>query len=113
VGRHSLIAARRDGRAAFRARPSGTAYIGVVEILLWLVPPAAVTLLAMLWATWAGRDRRRPDTEDSEAAYERFAAAVQKPHPARGTGVGPRQRDAVSGVAVRRSRPVRDTRNGR
>jgi hypothetical protein len=84
-----------------------------VEILLWLVPPAVVTLLAMLWAAWASRDRRRPDVEDSEEAYERFAAALRKPHPAKGKGVGPPPRDVVSGVAVRRSRPVRQTRTGR
>lgn len=84
-----------------------------MEILLWLVPPAVVTALAMVWAAWAGRDRRRPDEEDSEAAYERFAAAVRKPHPARGRGVGPPPRDMVTGVAVRRSRPARDVRTGR
>jgi hypothetical protein len=81
-----------------------------VEILLWLVPPAAVTALAMLWAAWAGRDRRRPDTEDSEAAYDRFAAALQKPHPTAGKGVAPARTDVASGVAVRRSRPTRDPR---
>jgi hypothetical protein len=84
-----------------------------VEILLWLVPPAVVTLLAMLWAAWAGRDRRRTVADDSEAAYERFAAALRKPHPAKGKGVGPPPRDVVSGVAVRRSRPVRQNRTGR
>jgi hypothetical protein len=76
-----------------------------VEILLWLVPPAVVTVLAMLWATWAGRDRRRPDTDDSDAAYERFVEAVQKPHPTAGKGVGPAPTNVVSGVAVRRRRP--------
>ena len=84
-----------------------------MEILLWLVPPATVTLLAMLWTAWAGRDRRPPDAEDSEAAYERFAAAVQKPHPTAGMGVRPQRRDTVSGVAVRRSRPSGQTRTGR
>jgi hypothetical protein len=84
-----------------------------VEILLWLVPPALVTALAMLWASWAARDRRRPDDEDSEAAYERFAAAVQKPHPTRGRSVGPAARDVVSGVAVRRTRPHRRPDGGR
>jgi hypothetical protein len=84
-----------------------------VEILLWLVPPAVVTVLAMLWAAWAGRDRRRPDEADSDAAYERFAAAVQKPLSTRGRGVAPPPRDSVSGVAVRRSQPTPETRAGR
>jgi len=79
-----------------------------VEILFWLVPPAVVTALAMLWAAWAGRDRPPPDAEDSEAAYDRFARALQKPHPTAGRGVGPAPRDVASGVAVRRSRPTRD-----
>jgi hypothetical protein len=87
--------------------PAASVYSGVVEILLWLVPPAAVTALAMLWAAWAGRDPRPPDAEDSDAAYERFAAALQKPHPTRGLGVGPAPSDVASGVAVRRSRPTR------
>lgn len=81
-----------------------------MEILLWLVPPVAVTLLAMLWAAWAGRDRGRPDAEDSEAAYARFAAALTKPHPAAGKTVRPASQDVVSGVAVRRSRPTPDSR---
>lgn len=81
-----------------------------MEILLWLVPPAVVTALAMLWAAWAGRDRRPPDAEDSDAAYERFAAALQRPHPTRGKGVGPAPSDVAGGVAVRRSRPTRDPR---
>jgi hypothetical protein len=80
-----------------------------VEILLWLVPPAVVVTLAMVWATWAGRDRRPPDQDDSEEAYERFAAALQKPHPTQGKGVAPPPRDVVSGVAIRRSRPTRRT----
>jgi hypothetical protein len=84
-----------------------------VEILLWLAPAALVTTAAMLWAVWAGRDRRRPDEGDSEAAYARFAAAVQKPLPTRDQAVGPRSRDVVSGVAVRRSRPSRHARTGR
>ncbi|MDQ4008249.1 MAG: hypothetical protein M3211_09180 [Actinomycetota bacterium] len=84
-----------------------------MEILLWLVPPATVTVLAMLWVAWAGRDRRRPDAEDAEAAYERFAAAVQRPHPTAGKGVRPATRDTVTGVAVRRSRPSAPSRTGR
>jgi hypothetical protein len=70
-------------------------------------------VLAMVWALWAGRARRRPDDGDSEAAYERFAAAVQKPLPTRGQGVAPPPRDSVSGVAVRRTRPTREPRAGR
>lgn len=81
-----------------------------VEILLWLVPPATVTVLAMMWTLWAGRDRSRADADDSEAAYERFAEALQKPHPTRGKAVRPAATGGASGVAVRRSRPLPDAR---
>ncbi|MGH3357001.1 MAG: hypothetical protein ACRDOJ_13970 [Nocardioidaceae bacterium] len=84
-----------------------------MEILLWLVPPAVVTALAMAWAGWASRDPRPPDEEDSAAAYDRFAAALQKPHPAAGKGVGPAPTDRASGIAVRRARPARDEQASR
>ena len=74
-----------------------------MEILLWLVPPAVVTALAMAWAGWAGRPRRvEPDR--SEAAYERFARAITKEHP---TATRPRPtvvRERSTGIAVRPSR---------
>ena len=34
-----------------------------MEILLWLAPAAVVTVLAMCWAGWAGRERPEPDRE--------------------------------------------------
>lgn len=75
-----------------------------MEILLWLVPAAAVTTVAMLWAGWAGRPRREQAAR-SEAAYERFARAVAKPHPApRSRATLPRERDRSTGIAVRPSR---------
>ncbi|MGH3366779.1 MAG: hypothetical protein ACRDOY_06225 [Nocardioidaceae bacterium] len=90
-----------------------------MEILLWLAPPAAVTVLAMVWAGWAGREPRRPDRGDA-VADARFAAAVEKPHPVAhrmgrpGTGAAPRNRaGGVGGVAVRRARPARNARTQR
>lgn len=83
-----------------------------MEILLWLVPPAAVTALAMVWAGLAGREPRRPDRDDA-VADARFAEAVQKPHPTRGMGVAAAPRDRAGGVALRRSRPGRDARTRR
>ena len=74
-----------------------------MDILLWLVAPAVVTVLAMVWATWAGRPRRM-EADRSEAAYDRFAKAMTREHP----GVGrPRPsvvRDRSTGIAVRPSR---------
>lgn len=74
-----------------------------MHILLWLVPPAAVTVLAMLWATWAGRPR--PETGvRSEADHERFAAAITRRHPASGMPRPAQSRDRSTGLAVRPSR---------
>lgn len=74
-----------------------------MHILLWLVPPAAVTLLAMLWATWAGRPRPEAG-ERSEADHERFAAAITRRHPASGKPRPTPRRDRSTGIAVRPSR---------
>jgi cytochrome c-type biogenesis protein CcmH/NrfF len=45
-----------------------------VEILLWLVPPAAVTVVAMLWVSWLGREGR--GEVDREVAVRRLAQAL-------------------------------------
>ena len=75
-----------------------------VEILAWLVPSAAVTVLAMLWATWAGRPRREPGKDRSDAAYERFAKAITKEHPGAQRPRPTMTRDRSTGIAVRPSR---------
>jgi hypothetical protein len=80
-----------------------------VEILLWWLPPAVVTLVAMLWVSWLGRARDvGPDR--SEAAQERFAAAIMKDFPSEVTRQvsAPRPlRDRSTGIAVRPSqKPV-------
>lgn len=74
-----------------------------MEILLWLVPTAAVTVLAMLWATWAGRPQRA-DRDRSEAAYERFARAIEREHPTAGRPRPVSAPDRSTGIAVRPSR---------
>ena len=75
-----------------------------MEILLWLVPAAVVTTVAMAWAAWAGRPRREQTTR-TDAAHERFARALAKPHPgAARTTLPPRVRDRSTGIAVRPSR---------
>jgi hypothetical protein len=77
-----------------------------VEILAWLVPSAVVTVVAMLWAAWAGRPEREPTERSSEAAHERFARAITKEPPGahRPRPAGPRVRDRSTGIAVRPSR---------
>ena len=71
-----------------------------VQILLWLVPPVVVTLVAMAWVGWVGREGR--GEVDRDEAVRRLGVAlerVQRPRPAR----LPRRRDRSSGVAVRRT----------
>jgi hypothetical protein len=78
-----------------------------VEILWWLAPAGVATALAMVWAAWAGRPRRE-ERDRSEAAYERFAAAMAKEHPAAGKPRPVAVRDRSTGIAVRPSRRPRD-----
>ncbi len=74
-----------------------------MHILLWLAPPAVVTLLAMVWAMWAGRPQPEPG-ERSEADHERFAAAITRAHPGARAPRPPVRRDRSTGIAVRPSR---------
>ncbi len=75
-------------------------------MLLWLAPSGAVLVVAMIWAGWAGRPQRDP-ADRSEAAYERFARAIVKEHPAAGRPRPPVVRDRSTGIAVRPSRQTR------
>jgi hypothetical protein len=79
--------------------------MGSVEILFWWLPPAIVTVIAMLWVSWLGRARDMgPDR--SEAAQERFAAAIMRELPSEVTSrvSAPRPvRERSTGIAVRPS----------
>lgn len=70
-----------------------------MEILLWLLPAAVITGLAMLWAGWVGRER--PERARTEADQERFAEAILRPLPQTARKTRPRERS--TGVATRRS----------
>ena len=72
-------------------------------ILVWLVPSGVVLLIMMAWATWAGRPQRE-ETDRSDAAYDRFAQAIAKEHPAAGRPRPASVRDRSTGIAVRPSR---------
>ena len=71
-----------------------------MEILLWLVPPVVVTLVAMAWVGWVGREGR--GEVDRDEAVRRLGAALEKEQPPRPTRL-PRRRDRSTGVAVRRT----------
>ena len=47
-----------------------------MEILLWLVPPFVVTVLAMAWVGWVGREGR--GEVDRDEAVRRLGAALDK-----------------------------------
>ena len=89
--------------ARLRSQPERAAYPGPVAILVWLAPPAVVTVLAMIWVAWAGRPRR-DEPQRSDAAYERFARAIAKEHPAARRPRPYAVRDRSTGIAVRPSR---------
>ena len=69
-----------------------------MEILLWLVPSLLVTLAAMAWVTWHGRDGR--GEVDRDVAVERLAKALAKDHTT-GRSAPVRVRDRSTGIAVR------------
>jgi hypothetical protein len=71
-----------------------------VEILLWLVPPVVVTLAAMSWVGWVGREGR--GEVDREERVRRLGAALEREQPPRPAGV-PRRRERSTGVALRRT----------
>jgi hypothetical protein len=79
---------------------------GAVEILWWLAPPAVVTVLAMLFVSWVGRERPERHELSEEARrrqQQRFAEAIMREHPGAGH-VRPRRVDRSTGIAVRPSR---------
>lgn len=82
-------------------------------VLLWLVPPVVVTVVAMLWVSWLGREGRGEVSR--EESLRRMAGALDdvrprwrralRPRRTPGYAVAPVARDRSNGVAVRRSRP--------
>ena len=83
-----------------------------MEILAWLAPSGVVLVVMMAWAAWAGRPRRQ-ESDRSEAAYERFARAIAKEHPAARRPRPPVVRDRSTGIAVRPSRRTSTTEDTR
>jgi hypothetical protein len=79
-----------------------------VEILLWLAPAGVVTVLAMAWVSWLGREGR--GEVDREVAVRRLAAALQREHPGAGTPRPAVPRERSTGLAVRPSRARGATR---
>lgn len=72
-----------------------------MEILLWLVPTAVMTVAAMAWVSWIGRDGR--GEVDRDVAVERLGKALAKELPAGTRRAYAPARDRSTGIAVRPS----------
>ncbi len=81
------------------------AYPRGVDILLWLAPSAVVTVVAMLWVAWLGREGR--GEVDRDVAVTRLAAAMQRESSAARHRPPQVPRDRSTGIAVRPSRAAR------
>ncbi|WP_188113259.1 hypothetical protein [Nocardioides humilatus] len=74
-----------------------------MDILLWLVPAAVVTLVTMLWVGWWGREGR--GEVDRETAARRLGEALSREQKRRpGYAVARRVPDRSTGVALRPSK---------
>jgi hypothetical protein len=83
-----------------------------VQVLWWLVPPLVATVVAMLWAGWAGRSRDDVRRDDSDEALERMAKALSRSTPAKATlRVAPRPMERSHGVAMRTTRATRPAKS--
>lgn len=83
-------------------RRSGSAYPEGVEILLWLVAPALVTVGAMVWVSWLGREGR--GEVDRDVAVQRLQKALEKDHRSKHPVRPAREADRSTGIAVRPTR---------
>ena len=72
-----------------------------MEILLWLVPAVVVTVAAMAWVSWVGRDGH--GEIDRDVAVERLGKALAKELPAGTRRTAAPARDRSTGIAVRPS----------
>jgi hypothetical protein len=72
-----------------------------VEILLWLAPAVVVTVLAMAWVSWLGREGR--GEIDRDEAARRLTKAMQKDSPVLRKARPRDLSDRSTGVAVRPS----------
>jgi hypothetical protein len=78
-----------------------------VQVLWWLVPPLVATVVAMLWAGWAGRARDDVRRDDSDEALERMAKALSRSAPKARARVAPALMERSHGVAMRSTRSTR------
>ncbi|QIK75665.1 hypothetical protein [Nocardioides piscis] len=73
-----------------------------MEILLWLVPSALVTVMTMVWVGWQAREGR--GEVDRDVAIRRLARALEKDHGVSQVDGPTRPVDRSTGIAVRPTR---------
>ena len=84
-----------------------------MEILWWLAPPVVVTVVAMAWVSWIGRESR--GEIDRDEAVARMAKALEpgerrrftRARPEVKVAIEPRPRERSTGIAVRPSQAGR------
>ena len=72
-----------------------------MQVLWWLVPPLAVTCVAMCWAAWMGRARAETRRDDRDEALRRMQRALARPTPTKGKPVASTNLEPTHGIAVR------------
>ena len=72
-----------------------------MDILLWLVPTGVVTVVAMAWAGWVGREGR--GEIDREVAVQRLGKALGGGRQQPGYAVERPPSERSTGIAVRPS----------
>ena len=76
-----------------------------MEILLWLAPAVVVTVLAMVWVSWIGRDGR--GEVDRDVAVQRMGKALGKELPAGTRRTSAPARDRSTGRRTTQSQVAR------
>jgi hypothetical protein len=71
-----------------------------VQVLWWLAPPLAATLVAMIWAAWTGRERSE-SRDHRDEQLRRMQRALAQPTPRRGRPVPAPPPERSHGVALR------------
>jgi hypothetical protein len=106
MGGHAVAAAGTGRERDVRCQEPSLGV--VVQVLWWLVPPLVATVVAMLWAGWAGRARDDVRRDDSDEALDRMAKALSRSAPAKArVRVAPTPMERSHGVAMRTTRSTR------
>ena len=104
------MACERGARCGVRRGAGAGWHPEGVEILWWLVPSVVVTICAMLWISWLGRQNR--GEVDRDVAVQQMAKALRTEHRglAQPSPRVARRPDRSTGVALRAHRTADSAR---